>query len=529
MKIYNKLAVTAFCTLILAGCDLDKFPESGTVTEDQKKDVVDGRPEMLEADVNGLYSGMIQYNMLGKSSPNHSDFGYPATCLMLESNGQDMVASTAGYNWFSAPMLYTDRIHTSDETLYLWKTFYNHIKTANDVLSVVPADTDDAKLKVYRGQALTARAFDYLYLVQLFQFTYKGHEDSPAVPIVTETMTTEQAKSNPRATVKAVYELIMSDLNEAVNLLEGYARASKDQIDQHVAYGLRARANLLMQNWKDAASDAQQAMSGFSPYTLAEVSKPSFNDAAASSWIWGNIITVNNDVVLTGIINWPSHVCSMTGNGYTTLTGTWRYINQNFWEKIPASDIRKNWWVDENLKSKLTDNLVVESESAAKYFNWEPYVNVKFGAYQDIPDNTTNASDWPIMRVEEMILIQAEGLAMSGNVAQAKSVLEAFIKEYRNPDYVCTASSPEAMQDEIWFQRRIELWGEGFSFLDLMRLKKPLVRIENNVTNYPVRARFNMPAESDIFLYRIPESEIQVNDGINIEDNNKIVEPPVGK
>lgn len=529
MKIYNKLIIPAFCTLALAGCDLDKFPESSTVTEDQKKEVVEGRPEMLEADVNGLYSGMIKYNLLGKSSPNHYDFGYAALCLALESNGQDMVASTAGFNWFASPMLYTDRNFSSEWTTFIWKTFYNQIKTANDILAVVPKDTKDETLKVYRGQALTARAFDYLHLVQLFQFTYKGHEDAPAVPIVTETMTVEETKSNPRATVKAVYELIMSDLNEAIGLLDGYSRATKDQINQQVAYGLRARANLLMQNWAAAASDADAAMAGFAPYSLAEVSQPTFNDASASSWIWGNIVTVNNDIVITGILNWPSHLCSMTGNGYTTLTNTWRYINQNLWEKIPAGDIRKSWWVDKDLKSKLTDNMIVGSTPAAKYFSWEPYVNVKFGAYQSIPGNTTNASDWPVMRVEEMILIKAEGLAMSGNVGEAKSVLESFVKENRNPEYTCTAASPEALQEEIWFQRRIELWGEGFAFLDLMRLKKPVNRIENGVSNYPVSARFNVDAESDIFLYRIPEREIQVNDGISAEDNNKVVEPPVGK
>lgn len=528
MKIYNKLTIAAFCIFILAGCDLDKFPESSSVTEDQKKDVVGGRPEMLEADVNGLYSGMIEYNILNKSSANHDDYGFAATCMILEQNGQDMVSTTAGFNWFNDVLGYRDRIYTSEKTLFIWKSFYNHIKTANDILTVVPAETEDATLKIYRGQALTARAFDYLYLVQLFQFTYKGHEDAPAVPIVKENMTAEQSQNNPRASVKAVYELIMSDLNEAITLLNGYTRTSKDQIDQHVAYGLRARANLLMQNWAAAASDAEEAMAGYTPYSLADVSKPTFNDASASSWIWGNIISTNNDVVLTGIVNWPSHLCSLTGNGYTNKTGTWRYINTDLWKKIPASDIRKQWWLDSEIKSKLTDDIVINSKPASKFFSWEPYVNVKFGAYNDIPANTTNASDWPVMRVEEMILIKAEGLAMSGNISQAKSVLESFVKENRNPDYTCTAASPEAMQDEIWFQRRIELWGEGFSFLDLMRLKKPLTRSENGDSNYPISVRFNLGAESDIFLYRIPESEIQVNEGINLEDNNKVVEPPVG-
>lgn len=40
----------------------------------------------------------------------------------------------------------------------------------------------------------------------------------------------------------------MNDLNQAAELLAGFdAGSNKDQIDEAVVYGLRARANLLMQ------------------------------------------------------------------------------------------------------------------------------------------------------------------------------------------------------------------------------------------------------------------------------------------
>ncbi|MBR0323004.1 MAG: alcohol dehydrogenase catalytic domain-containing protein, partial [Bacteroidales bacterium] len=35
---------------------------------------------------------------------------------------------------------------------------------------------------------------------------------------------------------------------------------------------------------------------------------------------------------------------------------------------------------------------------------------------------------------------------------------------------------PGMVVTEIWFQRRVELWGEGFSNPDTRRLNKPLVR-----------------------------------------------------
>lgn len=78
--------------------------------------------------------------------------------------------------------------------------------------------------------------------------------------------------------------------------------------------------------------------------------------------------------------------------------------------------------------SSLIDNEKIEGYSIVEYFGLEPYVNTKFGAYQSVFGNTTNASDWPLMRVEEMYLIKAEAEAMSGNLAAGKSTLETLCK-----------------------------------------------------------------------------------------------------
>ena len=79
----------------------------------------------------------------------------------------------------------------------------------------------------------------------------------------------------------------------------------------------------------------------------------------------------------------------------------------------------------------VDDNETIEGSSIVEYFGLEPYVNTKFGAYQSVFGNTTNASDWPLMRVEEMYLIKAEAEAMSGNLAAGKSTLENFVQAYR--------------------------------------------------------------------------------------------------
>ncbi len=533
MKILNKFIILALASLLIVGCnDLDTIPEGGTITEDQKQEVVKDDPSKLQADVNALAATLITYNIAGLSGANHDDYGYAAACMIWDASGQDMPADDVGYNWFRGPLTFKDRDYTGRHTAFLWRLFYTEIRCANDILRVIPNETADQTLKYYKGQALAARAFGYLQLIQTYQFTYLDHKDAMGIPILTEATTGEEATNNPRAKVEAVYSMILSDLSQAITLLDGFKRSGKDAFDQNVAYGLRARTNLLMGNWAAAADDAVKAMNGYTPYSLEEVSKPAFNSASSSSWIWGNLITPDNDVVKTGIVNWPSHLCSLNGSGYAVQTGTWRWINKILWDQIPSTDVRKGWWVDDNLKSPLIDHLSFESKgktyTAGEWFEWVPMTNVKFGPYKDIIENTVNASDWPLMRAEEMILIKAEGLAMSGKIGEAKSVLEDFVKTYRNPSYVLMASTAEALQNEIWAQRRMELWGEGFSFFDVQRLKKPIIRYNEvtGFTSYGATSKFNIKKEDDVLLWRIPQNEINTNRGIPESANNPAVLPP---
>ena len=99
-----------------------------------------------------------------------------------------------------------------------------------------------------------------------------------------------------------------------------------------------------------------------------------------------------------------------------------------------------------------------------------PFTNVKFDSYKSVPNQSISAQDLLLMRVEEMYLIKAEALAMSGQAAEGAKVLTDFVKTYRDPAYTLTATTPEAVQEAVWMQRRVELWGEGFSYFDLLRL-----------------------------------------------------------
>ena len=230
MKAINKIWVFALGTAVMVSCsDLDTFPESGIVTEDQKKEVVEDNPERLQADINTLssiFTKLLPNWAGGSATPFHNDFSYPAVCIATDGNGADMVSDNSDYEWFSVAFEYSDRNANYAVPMFTWNFCYKLNKQANDILATIPADTENQTLIYYRGQALVARAFANFTLAQRFQFTYKGNEDKPTVPIVTWDMPAERAGANPRATNAEIYKLIYDDLTQAIADLEGFQRTS---------------------------------------------------------------------------------------------------------------------------------------------------------------------------------------------------------------------------------------------------------------------------------------------------------------
>ncbi|MDR2414693.1 MAG: RagB/SusD family nutrient uptake outer membrane protein [Odoribacteraceae bacterium] len=518
-----------FILLAAVACNLDLDPAGDTVTGNQKEELARVDPAKLQAEINGLYAGLIEARAIyDRWGDQHFDFGYPAACLMFDASGMDMPSENSGYNWFGQQARLSDRVANSSSTYFLWELFYSHVKTANDILVVIDSTTTNKTLRAYRGQALASRAFDYMNLACIYQHAYDGQEQALSVPLVLEGASRESLDNNPRVTLERLYKQVIGDLSKAIVLLDSFDRqGKKEYINREVALGLRARARLHVGQWKEAAEDAAAAIAGYVPYSIADVSRPAFNDASAPSWIWGCVISENNAVVQSGIVNFPSHVCSFTGNGYAPANAG-RYINNLLWNEIPADDVRKGWWLDGKLRSPLLDTTWSITYNGQQYdaVDWfgfrDSCLNVKFGPYKNIYNNATNACDFPLMRVEEMILVRAEALAMSGDLDGGKRVLEDFVRGYRHPSFTSTASTADDLRDEVWFQRRVELWGEGFSLFDLKRLKKPLDRAGSN---FPAAVRFRLPYDAPILLWLIPEAELNTNKGI--QENNPLSPVPV--
>ena len=521
MKIY-KISTMVLGGLMLASCsDIDEqIYSGGAFSKEQSQDIVNAIPTRVEATFNGMFTFMgnpAQNYGTRFSSARADDFGFIMMALSQDFEGADMIGADNGYNWFSAACEYSSRTPSYANPYIRYVTPYTLIGMVKDILATIPEDTEDASLINMKAQAKALRAYSYLSLAPYFQGSYETSKDKPCVPVLSDTV---DVTNNPRATVEQVYNVIVEDLTWAIDHLDE-TRSSKAYVNANVAYGLRARAYLAMGKGAEAAADAEKAMQGYEPASIAEVSVPTFCDMEEHNWIWAIDIT-DDQANYFGYGTAPSWLSAFCGDGYGAACGTTAMINKLLWDKIPATDVRKGWWIDENLHSPnwadLTwgtakgdeiANLVLDDGSKVAL---PPYTNIKFGMKSGV-GSTLNNNDWPLMRVEEMILIQAEGYAISGNEAKAKEILTNFVKTYRDPSY--TIPSGRTLRDEIWFQRRVELWGEGFAVSDARRLNKPIVRFHGpNTTNYADAFQFNIAADDGWLNMRFPQSEKDNNSAI---------------
>lgn len=519
------LVLSALSAIVFCACDnyLTTEYNGGSQSSTQVATTVDAIPDRINSAVSGMYAKLgTPYGYFGTSPQARADdAAYPAICLSLDLNSGDMTNPESGYDWFSVAQEFSDRTPNYANPRLRSGLLYNIIYATQEVIASVPEDTQNPDLKAKRGQAKAIRAFAYLNMVPYFQFKYVGNEDKPTVPLMADEKTTIDPLNNPRAPMKDMYAYILSDLNDAIADLQGFQRENKGVIDRQVAFGLRARAHLYMEKWAEAAADADSAVLGYEPYAMSELTEPGFYEAGDHNWIWA--VLIPQSVASNAYATWPSQIGSFSGWGYTAGTGIYRSINNLLFNKIPATDVRKAWWLDENMQSPYLENLTWgdyqgQAIAAASIPDVKepmfPYANVKFGQRSGI-GSKYNDGDWCLMRAEEMILIKAEAYAKAGDLAKGKSILENFVKTYRDPSFVSTASSVMAFSDEVWLQRRIELWGEGFAMADKMRLNKNIVRFHpGEPTNVSEAYQFNIAANDPWLLMRFTQTELNGNSAV---------------
>ena len=246
-----------------------------------------------------------------------------------------------------------------------------------------------------------------------------------------------------------------------------------------------------------------------------------FNSATSNSaWMWCTSQTSEQ------VHNLYSFMAHMSGEEQWTNyggKGVGRAINSKLYTKIDNKDFRKHSWLDPGLfdyyeyKSCRPDyKEFFDPNSAASTKLPGSLVAIKFRPGQGNYTTYTvgNAVDHPLMRVEEMYLIEAEATAHY-DAATGKSLLQSFMAN-RDPAYTVPAAND--LIDEIIFQKRIEFWGEGVIFYDLKRLNIGMHNGDTG-TNAPPMAQLSTDGRAPWWNCVFPLNAVQQNKALSGKNN----------
>ena len=487
----------------------------------------------LMGNLNDIPSQLSQgYFIFGKQE-HETDMSYPAYMIAQTQLLGDMYPGSADnvvYDWYKTYNVVDKNMSSNSYPAYLtWYTFYKYIDKANQILAItkeVSADDVNSYTNAVAAVARVYRAFSYYMLTVLYEPKENIYTDCSnvlglTVPIVTENTTTEQAANNPRATHDEMIEFILEDLDAAEEALKAYDFNNLKIPNLAVVYGIRAKVHLWDEDYENAAKYARLAIdtSGAAPEGDNQWLNWGFTEAT-QGWMWYTSYDVNKMGNLCNFVGWMSPEAEW---GYSSLTMP--VIDRSLYDVISDTDFRKQSFVDPD-RNKYN----YEVARGSDWLTDKPdYLALKFRCkYHAVEDYRIGAvSDVPIMRVEEMYLIEAEAVGMSRGLEEGKELLNNFVRSYRDVSYSCNATTLRTFQFNVLTQMRIEFWGEGNAFPLAKRLQFGVVQNYSG-TNAPDESyKINCEGIKPTWNMVIPNAAMEKNVAlINNPDPTNTVEYP---
>ena len=495
--------------------------------------------------LNGLHRGLYSQSQTilpgGDTSRAGEHFWVPMGDAL--SGGLIHSANANNLGWRTT-MQWLD--HTQETALtneILWYHRYNIIASANAIINKATDGSipEDARLKEIIGQAYTYRAYAYLSLVQHFGKGYLiGNPASdPGVPLLFSS--DAPFTSAPRSTVKEIYDQCMLDVDDAISYFQGAtARPSgsaegKSQLNIDVAYGLKARIALNSGQWRIAADAAKLARQNY-PIMDEGDWKAGFNTNLLPEVIWGsNVIDAE-----TTFFRSYFYLMSNDFNG-SQIRSNPKIADRRLVDAIPDTDYRGDVFLPDapNSSSSAANGTGGWANNTNPLYTTEAEFNAEINRIRGLYGLTSGHRTHPYMhfkmkmknpgsidpddiiymRSSEMYLIEAEAEAMLSNVTAAQNALRP-LGEARDSAYDVTVyNSQAALMEHIKFQRGLELWGEGFLYVDKIRWDEGIDHAANGGSGasevlYQNGFSQGKPSVNNDWIFKIPQAEIDANPNI---------------
>ena len=392
-------------------------------------------------------------------------------------------------------------IATSDNfaALDLWRGPSPGILRCNFVLANVPDMKIDNDLKNRMlGEAHFLRAHYYFILVRLFG----------GVPMPTEPLTSESNLKMPRASVDEVYDLIISDLQQAEALLpQRNAYSTKDigRASKEAAMVEMARVHLTYTHNYSEVERLCKAITAMG-YQLAADYADNFNPAKQ------NGVESIFEVQYYGKTNhdfwsnenqasWISTFQGPRNSGMAAGCYGWNQPTQEFVSQYEPGDLRKDKTVFYT-GCPTFDGYTYSGSWSTTGYNVRKFLLTKTQS----PDYNTSNQNWVVSRYADVLLMEAEALNEQGRTQEAEEPLYQVRKRAGLTNRADVEGlTQEQMRDKIIHERRIELAFEGHRWFDM-------IRYPNNYALNFLHSIGKTAATTKHLLFPIPMQEREANE-----------------
>ena len=502
-------------------------------------------PSHIESGVLGVYSKLqgIEQNQYMLFSEDRSDNVW----VDSDPNGIRTCSEVCFYRITSA----------TSEVGDLWAGWYSLIYNANTVLSNIDAVefTNEAIKNQFKGELLFLRALAHFELARTF-----GN-----VPVVDHVLSSAESKELTQSTASAVInDSVIPDLTEAENLLP-YQASMKDangsgvsgngRADKLAAQALLARVYMTLKGYPFNDSSAKAKAQSYLSTVItngASYFAPTIQDWK-NQWMpgWQNI---SNKYQIFGI----QHADTGHGNQMTFVSGTmiknldivrdgyhsgsemnpvypegtlrYEYVSNDDprglgWNFLDGYDAYNDVPVYSNRKGTFSYNgAEIESYVLSINCKWCPTIQKREECGNTFDDSSLGVStgsynkwplNFPILRYEDMMLLQAELYAEDGQTAQAMELVNKIRQRAGIPER-SASSSAEAMKF-VKLERQLELYLEGVYWFDMVRYGDWMETTVAKLSTYQNQGWTNISTgnvKAGRYLLPIPMQETNATPGL---------------
>lgn len=564
----KKILYILSSVLLLAACDLEKFPSDALSAESMKN------PENSSTVTDGTYA-MFKAILMYKGQDYSANSYVRHFFQMAEFRGDNIVLCAKTTDPLNNAVCYSD-VSTEGNTGYYWWISYKIIFSANAMIEAIPEDTNDATLKHILGENYFLRAVSHLNLLQIYATPYSFGRDKLGVVLRTST----DCSVTERETVGKCYDSVEEDFKKAAQLMKGGTRRGNNGYASYeAAMGMLSRVQLYMEKWDDCIATVNTLLGNTDPATKLDPNYENlFQNSKTSPEVLWCVAMIPSD--------WTSQKGSMGSMFYSYDTGTgltsgpggggWGeiYYSQplmDLFGRYPQ-DIRfqtmaeaydedptktmvcwpqkgdsfhRTMWSDDNPTMTNGEPTACKGPDGKTYtiekriVNTYPEYHISFGG-EDVRvgvmhkcglndkitlypviymkkfanmDGTPNVLNSPIMiRWAEVILNRAEAYAHKGEVTN--TLLDVNVirtragltgdAQMKDDNYVARGYTD--LVDLVLDERRMELCFEGFRPTDLIRNKKDIDRRYGGYHPYEL-----VKYDDKRIPYLIPNEEVTVS------------------